>query len=141
VALTVTEANAVFDLLHWIGGHQVAPNGELVDTRCPVTPAEAADALALLGEHAGARLQVTVRPAEARQAVQRLAGRLAGADSDGAAQAVCRGIATHLAHNGSLPWPSIRRPYDEWVAAHDAAAEPPVPRVELDGQTSIEDHL
>ncbi|MGH9209876.1 MAG: hypothetical protein ACRD2C_04250 [Acidimicrobiales bacterium] len=33
---------------------------------------------------------------------------------DVAAQEVCRGIQLHLSHNGALPWPTIRRPYDRW---------------------------
>lgn len=36
-------------------------------------------------------------------------------ESDGQAQEVCRAIKRHLAHGGSLPWPSISRAYQEWA--------------------------
>lgn len=128
MALTVSEASAVFDLLHWLG-HHVLEERAVDDDR-------AAAALALLGDHAGKTLQLPVQPSEARQALERHAGRLAGADSDGAAQAVCRALESHAQHSGGIPWPSIRRPYEAWQAAH-AAADPPPPAVEIDGQLSL----
>lgn len=131
MAVTVSEASAVFDLLHWLGVH---PLGEqLVDDD------RAARALELLANHAGKTLGIGVQPGEARQAIDKLAGRLAAADSDGAAQAVCRGLATHIQHGGSIPWPTIRRPLEDWETRRfvlEARA-----RAELDGQTCIEDHL
>jgi hypothetical protein len=114
MALTVTEASAVFDLLHWLGWRQDWGLGVVADDR-------AADALALLGQHAGKTLQITVSRDEAKAAIANMAGPMAGANSDGHAQAVCQAIAVHLSHNGGLPWPSIRRPYDEWADAHQRA--------------------
>lgn len=71
MALTVSESSAVLDLLHWLGVH---PLGErLVDDE------RAAAALALLADHAGKTLQIHVQPAEAREAIERLAARLADA--------------------------------------------------------------
>ena len=32
-----------------------------------------------------------------------------------AAEAVCEAIAEHLRHGGTLPWPSIRHPYERWA--------------------------
>lgn len=36
------------------------------------------------------------------------------------AQAVCRAIADHQAHGGSIPWPSIRGPFEEWQRVKEA---------------------
>jgi hypothetical protein len=129
--LTVTESSAVFDLLHWLGHHPTR------DVAKVVTDDEAAAALALLADHAGRRLQLPVRPDEVRQALARLGGRLAGADSDGAAQAVCRAIEGHVAHSGGLPWPSLRRPFEAWQEAHARCAPEPPTASELDGQLSL----
>ncbi len=69
MALTVSEASAVFDLLHWLGVHPVGD--QLVDND------RAARALELLAAHAGKTLQIRVQPGEARAAIDTFAGRLA----------------------------------------------------------------
>lgn len=59
--------------------------------------------------------EVAPKVLEHRDLVRRaLAGLAAAQESDGAAQAVCRAIADHQAHGGSIPWPSIRGPFEEW---------------------------
>ena len=35
------------------------------------------------------------------------------------AEAVCNAIEAHVSHGGSIPWPSIRKPYDAWLRARD----------------------
>lgn len=101
MSLTVTEAQAVFDLLRWLGPRP--DDTEVVDV------AQAAGAAQLLLERAGKRLQIGVRTDEGSEAVLRHAERLA------AAEAVCEAIAEHLRHGGTLPWPSIRHPYERWA--------------------------
>lgn len=49
------------------------------------------------------------------------------ADSDGAAQAVCRAIEAHCAKGGGIPWPAIRSPFAEWQAAKRAGADAGAP--------------
>lgn len=53
--------------------------------------------------------------------VAKVRGMEAAAESDGAAQAVCRALVIHEAHGGSIPWPSVRRPFEEWQIAHARA--------------------
>jgi hypothetical protein len=108
MALTVTEAQAVFELMHWLAD---TPLWRAGDQAPKVSDERALEHLQLLAQHAGRRLQLTI-PTEH---LERAIGHHQAAESDGAAQAVCRAIDAHLAHNGSLPWPSIRRPYDEWA--------------------------
>jgi hypothetical protein len=45
--------------------------------------------------------------------------RLRAADSDGAAQAVARALDEHKRHGGSIPWPTIQRPVEEWRRLQD----------------------
>lgn len=71
MALTVSEASAVFDLLHWLGC-PVRPSEQLVDDE------RAAAALALLADHAGHTLHINVQPGEARQAIERVAAERSG---------------------------------------------------------------
>jgi hypothetical protein len=107
--MNISEANAVATLLRALD-----PASDR-DATTP-DPEWIADQLAFLAGRAGKALMVglNIDP-------RRILDRLAGVDSDGEAQAVCRAIAAHLAHNGALPWPSIRKPYDAWAAAHDQA--------------------
>ena len=35
---------------------------------------------------------------------------------------VRRALADHQAHGGSIPWPSIRRPFEEWAAMREGDA-------------------
>lgn len=30
------------------------------------------------------------------------------------AEAVCRALDAHVSHGGSIPWPSIRKPFEQW---------------------------
>lgn len=62
--MNVTESNAVFTLLRWLGADQA------LDDRI-VTHQEAGKALAALGERAGQRLQLTVREEPVVDAVVR----------------------------------------------------------------------
>lgn len=97
MSLTVADAQAVFDLLHWIAERTAPPRHPgrpIVDTD------RAAAALQHLTDRAGKRMQITVLT-EAREAIERLAALLEDGDR---ARAVCHGIRTHLEHNGSLPW-------------------------------------
>lgn len=118
MTMSITEANALLKVLDWLGyRHQVA-GAFLVEE---VPDDDAAAALTGLAQVATARLQLSVDVDEVARAVQRLSGRLAGAESDGAAQAVCQALARHVAKGGSIPWPSIERPFAQWQAAHTAA--------------------
>ena len=67
--------------------------------------------------------EVAPKVLEHRDLVRRaLAGLAAAQESDGAAQAVCRALADHQAHGGSIPWPSIRRPFEEWEQIREVDA-------------------
>jgi hypothetical protein len=107
--MTVTQAHAVFDLVDWLS-RTPKYGGDLV------TDDRAREALRTLADHASHRLQLTVSNARIDKAI----AAHQAAESDGAAQVVCRAIKSHLAHGGSLPWPSVRRPYDDWLQAHEA---------------------
>lgn len=106
MSLTVTEAQAVCDLLAALD-----PIGIRNDAR--PEPERVAKAVEFLA----ARAQKTLMAGPLVDP-KRIVGMLAGAESDGAAQAVCRAIDDHLGHGGSLPWPSIRKPFEAWQAAH-----------------------
>ncbi len=119
MALTVSESSAVFDLLHWLGVH---PLGErLVDDD------RAAAALALLADHAAKTLQIAVQPGEAREAIERLAARLAGADLPRCR--VC-GCTDDQACAGGCWWVA-----DDLCSACEARATP----AQLEGQLTIGD--
>ncbi len=106
--MTITEANAVLALLDWLAGK---PNS----AGRVITAGEAASHLELLADRAGKALQV----APDRSIPARIVERLAAADSDGAAQAVCRAMEAHTTHGGSIPWPSVAKPLAAWRAAQD----------------------
>lgn len=108
MSLTVTESQAVFDVLGWLAG---SPEPGF-------TAIEAVDAMEVL--EAGAYKRMLCRPGGDLPA--RIVERLAAADSDGAAQAVCRAIEAHCAKGGGIPWPAIRSPFAEWQAARRDAA-------------------
>lgn len=63
--MNVTESNAVFTLLRWLGAEEPGLDGHLV------THKEAGEALAQLGQRAGQRLQLSVPPAPVIDAVER----------------------------------------------------------------------
>lgn len=113
MAVTVTEAAAVTRVLRRLGVPSFSPGVPRP------TYDELFDALEVLAASASKRLQLTVaRRGDLAAAVDRLTA----VDSDGAAQAVCRALADHVAHGGAIPWPSIREPFDAWVAAQRAVA-------------------
>jgi hypothetical protein len=110
VSLTVTEAVAVNTLLQFVAGASIYRDDH------PVDDAEFAEAVAVLVTKAHKTLMAGVGRADVEAVVERICGRLAATDSDGLAQATCRALADHEAHGGSIPWPSVRRPYEEWKA-------------------------
>lgn len=113
MSLTVSESAAVFTVLRWLSGRRE------FGTPIP-TDRDVVAALTLLGERAGQRLQLS----PGRVELARISERLTAADSDGAAQAVCEALGVHIAHGGSIPWPSIRRPFEEWAVMQPARSEP-----------------
>lgn len=112
MSLTVTEANAVLALTRWLSGVPV-------DFGHQVTEAEAIEAMELLADHAGRTLQIS--PDRSRPA--RIVQRLRAADSDGAAQAVCRAIEEEARRQSpegrSLRHDSIREPFEAWRRLQD----------------------
>lgn len=113
MSLTLTESQAVFDLLLWLAD-KPRRSGKVSDT-------EAIEALELLGRAAGRRLQMSP---EARLPAL-IVERLRVADSDGAAQAVCRAIVAQWAKGGliKIPWSSVREPFTAWALAHAELGE------------------
>jgi hypothetical protein len=112
VSLTVTESQAVFDLIHWLAD---AP--KLLGAAggpAPVSDERAAKALRLLADHAYRRLQVGIDQA----LIARGIARARQARCYGQAEAVCEAILRHVAAGAdAIPWPSISRPFDEWHQA------------------------
>jgi len=107
MSLTVTEANAVNRLVDYLITIEERGDPEV----------EAAIQTLIAG--ANKRLSAGARPEEAPTITRRIADRLQAADSDGAAQAVCRGLATHTSHGGTIPWPLISGPYGDWKEVAD----------------------
>lgn len=123
--MNISEANALNRVLDWLADIEASDrtDGEVLGHLHFL--AERANK-ALGAGHTGAAVVDLVWPKvlEHREQARRArSGLLDAQESDGAAQAVCRGIEAHLAHNGSLPWPSISRPYEEWQAIRTAQAE------------------
>lgn len=114
MALTNQHALAINVVLSWLGVHDDSIE------RAPVDPDVLEAALFGLADAAEAKLHSGVDGDDVARCLPAVLERRRGQESDGAAQAVCRGIEVHLAHNGSLPWPSIRRPFDEWAAMQEA---------------------
>lgn len=106
--MNVSESIAVTHLVAWLANPDSDPEGAKV-------------ALTELAKRAHACLAAgSDRITEAPAAIDRLVGRLAAADSDGAAQAVCEALARHEAHGGSIPWPTVRQPFADWRVAKEA---------------------
>lgn len=120
MALTVSEASAVFDLLHWLGVHPLAER--VVDDD------RAARALELLANHAGKTLQISVQPGEVRRAIETHAALLAAASPGVRRCRVC-GCTDDRACPGGC-----------WWAGPDlcTACDPPEVAA-IEGQLSIED--
>lgn len=85
MSLTVTESQAVFDLLNWLAD---TPRHDGFARERRVSDDHAVEALGILATAAGRRLQLS--PDDTLPAL--IVERLQAADSDGAAQAVCRAI-------------------------------------------------
>jgi hypothetical protein len=110
VSLTVTESQAVFDLLCWLAQHENY-RGELL----PET--EAVEAMGILATAAGRRLQLS--PDSALPAL--IVERIRAADSDGAAQAVAGELDAwrrQFDRVWNVPAP-IRDAHDAWRRLQD----------------------
>lgn len=110
--MNIGEANAYCKVVDWLRRLTIASDPDVSTFEI--------EALEFLAERAGKALWIQVEAPDAVAVVKRLVS----ADSDGAAQAVCRALAAHESHGGSIPWPSVRRPFDDWQAAHATAGEP-----------------
>lgn len=106
--MNVTESNAVYTLLAWLGG-SLRPSD-----------AEAELALTRLVRAAGVRLQMPASDADGRASFAHLRDRQRAAR---AAVEVCDALSVHQAHGGAIPWPSIRRPFEAWLVVQDLASE------------------
>jgi hypothetical protein len=101
-AMNIGEANATCKVLGWLR--------RLTITSDPDVGHDELAALEFLAARAGKALNVTAPAVDAVALVRRLRA----ADSDDAAQAVCQALLDHLRHGGSIPWPSISGPLDDW---------------------------
>jgi len=115
MALSNQHAIAINIVLSWLGIHDDSIE------RAPVDPDALEAALFGLADAAEAKLHSGVDGDDVARCLPSVLARREGQESDGAAQAVCRAIADHQAHGGSIPWPSIRRPFDEWQQIQEAA--------------------
>ena len=114
--MNISEANAYQYLLDWLIDIEAS---DAADDRAVTDivwlAGRAHDTLSAGHTVVTASEEVAPKLLEHRELVRRaLAGLAAAQESDGAAQAVCRAIADHQAHGGSIPWPSVRRPFEEW---------------------------
>lgn len=114
--MNVSEANAYQSLLRWLSDIEAS---DAADDRAVTDlvwlAGRAHDTLGAGYAVVTASEEVAPKVLEHRDLVRRaLAGLAAAQESDGAAQAVCRAIVDHQAHGGSIPWPSIRCPFEEW---------------------------
>lgn len=114
MSLTVTEANAVFDLGRWLADTGYPLGGKVSDVH-------AVECMEILAAAAGRRLQVA--PDAKLPAL--IVERLRAADSDGAAQAVCRALDAwrhEFDRVWNVPQP-IRDAHETWRRAQDATVE------------------
>lgn len=105
MALTVTEASAVNRVIDFVVGAARPDHDPARDDRAVL-----AEALAVLARSANKTLMAGATP-------ERVAAAFDAPPQPGsalAALAVVDGLETHLSHNGSLPWPSVRRPLEAW---------------------------
>ena len=122
--MNISEANAYQSLLRWLSDIEAS---DAADDRAVTDlvwlAGRAHDALSAGHTVVTASEQVAPKVLEHRDLVRRaLAGLAAAQESDGAAQAVCRALADHQAHGGSIPWPSIRGPFEEWARIREVDA-------------------
>lgn len=117
MALTNQHAIAINIVLSWLDIHD--------DTieRAPVDPEALEAALFALADAAEAKLHSGVDGDDVARCFPAVLERRRGQESDGAAQAVCRAIQSHVAHGGSIPWPSISKPWGEWCDVQHRSAE------------------
>ena len=120
--MNVSEANAYQSLLRWLSDIEAS---DAADDRAVTDlvwlAGRAHDTLAAGHTVVTASEEVAPKVMKHRDLVRRaLAGLVVAQESDGAAQAVCRALADHQAYGGSIPWPTIRRPFDEWAAMQEA---------------------
>lgn len=108
MALTNQHAIAINVVFSWLGIHDDSIE------RASVDPDVLEAALFGLADAAEAKLHSGVDGDDVARCLPSVLDRRRGQESDGAAQAVCRGIQSHIGHGGSLPWPSISRPFEEW---------------------------
>ena len=114
MALTNQHAIAINVVLSWLGIH-----AEHLD-RAPVDPEALEAALFGLADAAEAKLHSGVDGDDVARWMPAVLARRQGQESDGAAQAVCRALVAHKSHGGSIPWPSIRLPFEEWQRIREA---------------------
>ena len=119
--MNISEANAYQYLLDWLIDIEAS---DAADDRAVTDivwlAGRAHDTLAAGYTAVTASEEVAPKLLEHRALLRRaLAGLVAAQESDGAAQAVCRALADHQAHGGSIPWPSVRRPFEEWQALRE----------------------
>ena len=98
MSLDRSDSRAVIDLLSWLAEEPSWDGGRVRDTR-------AIDAMAHLATAAGVDGMATIA---------HIVERLQAADSDGAAQAVCRALDEHSSTGGRIPWPSVLQPFLRW---------------------------
>ena len=114
--MNISEANAYQRLLDWLIDIEAS---DAADDRAVTDivwlAGRAHDTLSAGHTVVTASEEVAPKLLERRELLRRaLAGLVAAQESDGAAQAVCRALADHRTHGGSIPWPSVRRPFEEW---------------------------
>lgn len=103
--MNISEANAMFRLLDWLGATRPMD---------PVTDGDVAEAWFLLAERAGKALQMPVTTRQVWEAFEAFGERLRGTAE---AEAVCEALARHVAHGGVIPWPQVEVPFGNWAAA------------------------
>lgn len=109
MASTVSESNAINTVIRYIvGGGNVTEHPTDDDVEAALaTLARAAYKTLMAGatpDTVRAAFADTPRPGTARAAV-----------------AVAEGLHRHASHNGAIPWPSVRRPYDTWAGTNASA--------------------
>lgn len=110
MSLTVTEAQAVNDLLRFVAAAPDASNEKVDEGR-------ALEAAKLLAAHAHKTLSAGLTGKDVSGVIwPRFTNRLAARDARAATE-VCLALARHESHGGSIPWPSIERPFRAWREA------------------------
>lgn len=100
MALTVTEAAAVNDLLDFILDFVPMSGRPHIEERAQA-------AAELLAEHAHKTLMAGVTSRTVGEMFGEIEPRLR-------AQRVCEALLAHERHGGSIPWPSVSGPFEAW---------------------------